>query len=151
MPGKEVSTQQIVKQAFEDGKKVYVPYIHPSETNPKLKIMDMLRLTDENDLKSLQPDAWGIPSISSASVSSRENAFGGLGCLPEGSVETSGATNLDLIFMPSMAFDSSLNRLGHGKGFYDRYLALCHSISSQRQTPKMPRLGRSPKSRDDIR
>ena len=28
----------------------------------------------------------------------------------------------EIIFVPLLAFDSSKNRLGYGKGFYDRYL-----------------------------
>lgn len=142
MPGKEVATQDIVKQAFKDGKKVYVPYIHPSKLDSKLKIMDMLRLQDEDDLNSLQPDAWGIPSLSKDTIGQRENALGGHGCLEESEYNDRGTARLDLVFMPSMAFDKSLNRLGHGKGFYDRYLSLCKSIlSPPQQSSNVPHLG----------
>jgi len=30
--------------------------------------------------------------------------------------------NIDLVIVPCVGFDEKLNRLGHGKGFYDRYL-----------------------------
>ena len=32
---------------------------------------------------------------------------------------------LDVVFIPLLAFDAQGNRLGYGKGFYDRFLAQC--------------------------
>ena len=34
-------------------------------------------------------------------------------------------TDLDIVFIPLLQADVHGNRLGYGKGFYDRYLALC--------------------------
>ena len=34
-------------------------------------------------------------------------------------------TKLDIVFIPLLAFDALGNRLGYGKGFYDRFLAQC--------------------------
>lgn len=34
-------------------------------------------------------------------------------------------TDLDIVFIPLLQADQHGNRLGYGKGFYDRYLALC--------------------------
>lgn len=33
---------------------------------------------------------------------------------------------IDLVFVPLLAFDKKGNRVGYGKGFYDRFLAQCH-------------------------
>ena len=33
---------------------------------------------------------------------------------------------IDVVFVPLLAYDSSGNRVGYGKGFYDRFLAQCH-------------------------
>jgi 5-formyltetrahydrofolate cyclo-ligase len=35
------------------------------------------------------------------------------------------ADAIDLIFVPLLAIDAKGNRVGYGKGFYDRYLATC--------------------------
>lgn len=121
MPGREVSTRDIVLRALEDGKEVFVPFLHTDGAS-KSKIMSMLQLQDENDFVSLIPDAWGIPSLSPDSIQHRRNALGGLGILNEATEKPDGHPNLHLIFMPAVAFDQSHNRLGHGKGFYDRYL-----------------------------
>lgn len=32
---------------------------------------------------------------------------------------------LDIVFVPLLAYDKSGNRIGYGKGFYDRFLAKC--------------------------
>ncbi|MBC9794410.1 5-formyltetrahydrofolate cyclo-ligase [Sinomicrobium weinanense] len=32
---------------------------------------------------------------------------------------------IDVVFVPLLAFDRQGNRVGYGKGFYDRFLALC--------------------------
>jgi 5-formyltetrahydrofolate cyclo-ligase len=32
---------------------------------------------------------------------------------------------IDLVFVPLLAFDKKGNRVGYGKGFYDRFLAQC--------------------------
>lgn len=122
MPNREVSTTEIVLDALRKDKKVFIPYIYSSKEDPKSKVMDMLRLKDEADLQGLKPDAWGIPSLSPEGVEHRENALGGLG-LSSSVLTSSDRPEIDLIFMPGMAFDNLNHRLGHGKGFYDKYIS----------------------------
>jgi len=149
MPEKEISTNDIVQQAFKDGKKVFVPYIHPGP-EPKSKVMDMLLLRDQKDLESLQPDAWGIPSLSEDSIEHRENALGGTGISDEDDATHRKASMLNLVFMPAVAFDQSHNRLGHGKGFYDRYLTRYRDIArSKGSNPEKPFLGESCREEPD--
>ncbi|EUC43128.1 hypothetical protein COCMIDRAFT_101678 [Bipolaris oryzae ATCC 44560] len=130
MPGGEISTTDIVRNALGDGKKVFIPYTYTLDTpdpgQPK-SIMDMLELHSMTDFDLLKPDKWGIPTPSIESISSRANCFGGTGV-------TNGNTDgiedgLDLIVMPGMAFDAQFGRLGHGKGFYDFFLTRCHHVS----------------------
>jgi len=127
MPAGELSTTGIVHDALRRGKQVYIPYIHPVETT---SVMDMLSLASLAELESLQPDPWGIPSLSPAQVAGRQDCF---------------ATGLDLIVLPGMAFDQGFRRLGHGKGYYDHFLTR-YSQWTQKTSqtpPKIPFLGMS--------
>lgn len=130
MPNKEISTRDIVVKALEQDKKVFIPYIHPESPGSKSKVMDMLRLRDRKDLESLKPDAWGIPSLTLDGIEDRENAMGGKGV--RGPTSVTADRHLDLVLMPALAFDVERNRLGHGKGFYDRYIS---------SLPSRPHLG----------
>ncbi|KAF2019265.1 5-formyltetrahydrofolate cyclo-ligase [Aaosphaeria arxii CBS 175.79] len=129
MPSGEISTTGIVHDALKQGKQVFIPYTYklqaPKENEPK-SIMDMVELRSLKELESLEPDNWGIPTPSEESISSRANSFGGVG-LTGG--EARSESNLDLIVMPGMAFDSGFGRLGHGKGFYDYFLRRCEQSS----------------------
>lgn len=144
MPGREVSTRDIVLQALDDRKSVFVPYLHTGGTR-KSKVMDMLQLQDKDDFQSLKPDAWGIPSIPSNSVGRRRNALGGIG-ISNAPADADGQDRypiLDLIFMPSVAFDQHHHRLGHGRGFYDRYLHnYKNALDSSNAGRNMPHLGK---------
>ena len=142
MRGREVSTTEIVRDALRTSKKVFIPYIYASMDDPKQKIMDMLRLKDEADLDSLKPDPWGIPSLSAENIEDRENALGGRG-VSVASLERRAAHGLDLVFMPGMAFDNAHNRLGHGRGFYDKYLSQIRRLSQEAGPAQLPTLGES--------
>lgn len=116
MPGAELQTSQIVSHALASGKDVFIPYI-----TRKSPTMNMLRLQDDADFTSLQPDKWGIPSLDAASLGQRTNCFGYVGLDGTPALEP-GKNYLDLVLMPAVAFDQDFDRLGHGKGYYDRFL-----------------------------
>jgi 5-formyltetrahydrofolate cyclo-ligase len=122
MPAGELSTRNIVQDALQNGKNVYIPYIHKVD---QLSIMDMLALNSMAEFESLQPDKWGIPSLQATQIPGRRNCFE--------------ATGLDLIVMPGMAFDQGFRRLGHGNGYYDHFLTRYSKWSN-----KMPFLGKRP-------
>lgn len=135
MPGGEIQTDAIVRDALSDGKQVFVPYLH--KANPELKdlpprVMDMVQLKGLADYESLQPDKWGIPSIDPSTVHERNRILGA------GTDEPApDSPGLDLILMPGVAFDydevtGHIRRLGHGKGFYDCFVArYCHMYDSR--------------------
>ncbi|OKL57127.1 hypothetical protein UA08_07483 [Talaromyces atroroseus] len=122
MPQGEISTTSIVRDALASGKEVFIPYTHKlaetgkESTQPKISVMDMLRLESMEEFESLRPDKWGIPSLDKSSIPLKQNCLGGTGVLPERPRGGSDDLGLDLIVMPGMAFDTDLRRLGHGKG-----------------------------------
>jgi len=130
MPGGEIQTDAIVRDALSSGKKVFIPFLLKSDVESPgtpSRIMDMVQLHSISDYESLKPDRWGIPSIDPITVKERRCV---LGFLSEKFLDADSA--LDLILMPGVAFDVAggtrlIRRLGHGKGFYDffihRYMA----------------------------
>lgn len=100
--GTEISTEEILREALRMGKKVYLPGIVETADAEE---MVFLRL---QDLRELRPGYRGIPEP------------------PDGAeryVFSESDAELTLMLMPGVAFDGYGNRLGYGKGFYDRYLA----------------------------
>lgn len=145
MPEGEISTAAIVRDALKGGKQVFVPYTY--KTSPKgegqpISIMDMVELRSIDDYESLKADNWGIPTPDGDTIEGRRNSFGGRGLSHHSTISSPGQeSGLDLIVMPGMAFDSDLGRLGHGKGFYDYFLARCAHASQRNLNSMMPYLG----------
>lgn len=138
MPQGELSTRSIVTEAIRHGKEVYVPYIHniaqPTKESPA-SVMDMVALHSQEDFEGLQPDSWGIPTPDEHSISQRKCCLGQQ--RPEQTKADTSAEkseNLEIVIMPGIAFDQKLDRLGHGKGYYDRFLT-----QYQRSLEKNPR------------
>jgi 5-formyltetrahydrofolate cyclo-ligase len=134
MPASEAQTDLLVKDALHSGKQVFVPFLYtPTQEvaaggGKRRKVMDLLRLDSESEYDGLSKDAWGIPSLCAESVGERENAMGGKGLtLANDRVNDSESEGnmggLDLVVVPAVAFDTHLDRLGHGAGFYDAFLA----------------------------
>jgi len=107
MPKGEVRTESLLKHALNSGKNCYVPYI-TSNTE-----MEMVKINSWEEFLSYPKSKWGYPE-------------------PSGMTEDSTALReegLDLIIVPGMAFDMNGNRLGHGKGYYDRYIEKAKQFS----------------------
>lgn len=99
----EIDPRPLAEHLFETNKQCFLPILNPS---------------GENSLYfgEYSPDTVLI-----------ENRFG----IEEPSgTSTVPASELDLILLPLVAFDSSGNRLGMGKGFYDRTLAFTQGNKS---------------------
>ena len=99
--GSEIDTSVIWQEALRLGKAVYMPRV--VET-PSL-VMEFYRIRSESELR---PGYRGIQEPVESAPRYEYHA------------EKMSRT---LMLMPGAAFDRQKNRLGYGKGFYDRYLA----------------------------
>lgn len=90
----EPDTDRIIRQALKDGKTVYVPKCVTKHE------MIAVRIGSFDDLA---PGAYGILE-------------------PVNCSETVEPDALDLIFVPCVAASKDGRRLGHGAGYYDRFL-----------------------------
>jgi len=55
-------------------------------------------------------------------------------------IKASQSDGLDLIVVPGVAFDREMNRIGHGKGYYDHFFQRCFEYAKQKERPP-PTLG----------
>lgn len=101
--GSEINTYEILGEALKAGKKVYLPKVL-TETHGEPE-MAFLRI---DSLQELRRGYRGIPEPP--------------GQAPEYGYVAEEAERT-LMLMPGVAFDGYRNRIGYGKGFYDRYLA----------------------------
>ncbi|KAL5523102.1 hypothetical protein ACEPAF_1369 [Sanghuangporus sanghuang] len=103
----EIDTTNIALEILRSGKSLYVPKI----TSSKERRMDFLRLYNLEDLESLPSGVWGIKEPDFDYKGKRRT------CALDDDAEP-----LDLIVVPGVAFDETLCRLGHGKGYYDVFI-----------------------------
>ena len=96
--GSEVRTRPLISKALAEGKQVVVPYCQGVNLHTFLL----------QDLEELQPGTLGIlePATQLRHLSQRHVP-------PE---------KLQVVFVPGVAFDRRGGRVGHGRGYYDRFL-----------------------------
>ncbi|RDW92096.1 hypothetical protein BP5796_01490 [Coleophoma crateriformis] len=136
MPTGELQTDAIVRDAFQAGKQVFVPYMLKNKARPYYEqenqaedgtfraVMDMVQLHSHADYESLKRDRWGIPTIGDDTIDQREHIIKNA---------KANSAGLDLILLPGVAFDvepqsGTIRRLGHGRGYYDYFLGHYHHL-----------------------
>lgn len=90
----EVDPSLLLKYALREGKSCFLPRI--SDENP-----EFVSFAPYDDNTKLKNSDWGIAE-------------------PPAPETIPSPTDLDLVFVPLVAFDRYCSRLGMGKGFYDR-------------------------------
>jgi 5-formyltetrahydrofolate cyclo-ligase len=98
--GSEIETYEIIREALRLGKKVYVPKV-------KGRNMDFYRIKEYDELEA---GFKGIPEP--AGTSEKYDFYR----------ENEAMLDRTLIIMPGVVFDKENNRIGYGKGYYDRFL-----------------------------
>lgn len=119
MPTGEVDTSPLVSEILRAGKSLFVPKIDRSTEGR----MEFLKVYGEEDLQPFPSGLWGIREP--------EHTWGEHRRM---SAENEACEGLDMILLPGVAFDRSLSRLGHGKGYYDRFISRYTSLAG-RQRP----------------
>jgi len=112
----EVQTDPIIKHIFEMKKRCFVPRIVDKQQIEMLEVYSM-----EDIEKNCAKNSWGIREPRINDGKRRENA---LNC-----------DELDLVFVPGVAFDTHNRRLGFGRGYYDRWLASVQSVRLEKSLP----------------
>ncbi len=97
----EVDTFSIMDYALRKNKRVFVPVMMEAG---KLKHCEI------DSTSSLKKNSWGVPEPVDQNL------------LDE--------INPDLTFIPMVAGDLQKNRLGYGKGYYDRFLASTNTVKA---------------------
>lgn len=109
MPKGEIETDRALHHAIQNGKSVYVPQVGQ---NFERCDMDLLKVviedppSDEIFHEHWPRNKWGIPEPPSD--------------MP---IVNAKPGDLDLLVVPGLGFDRKGNRLGQGKGYYDRFIA----------------------------
>ncbi len=99
----EVDTVQIIKNAWEDGKRVAVPRCIPDSRDMEFHYIDSLDCLAPGTFSVLEPSP-DLPVVEDFN-----------GCL---------------MIVPGMQFDMKGYRIGYGKGYYDRYMVRFTGISA---------------------
>lgn len=94
---KEVLTEPVISILSGKDKHIVV-----SKSDFKTRTMSHVLLQDNTILK---PNSWNIPE-------------------PENGISIND-TQIEVVFIPLVAFDKKGNRVGYGKGFYDGFLKNC--------------------------
>ena len=102
----ETDTHRLIRHAINDSKSVFIPkVIDPKEGEMRFFGIDSLVETNYG--------YHGIPEPEADNDNSFEKIYDTLEWNQRQEV---------LVIVPGVAFDKNLNRLGYGRGFYDRYL-----------------------------
>lgn len=95
----EVDTRKLISEAMLTGKDIVAP---------KMKEQSKLDHIKLKDLSEIKKNSWGIPE-------------------PTGKKEAD-LSNIDLVIVPMLSGDFKKNRLGYGKGYYDRFLKKIEAV-----------------------
>ncbi|XP_014250228.1 5-formyltetrahydrofolate cyclo-ligase isoform X2 [Cimex lectularius] len=104
----EVQTYSIIKHILENGKECFIPRYNP-------QVMVMVKLHSMEDYEALPKNKWNIKQPLESEIREDSTTQGGL----------------DLILVPGLGFTERGERLGRGKGYYDKFLHNMNQLRKQ--------------------
>jgi len=103
--GKEPATLALISKLLEEGKRVCLPLcVDLDEEGHRTGTVDAMEARVIRSFDDLVPGAYGIPE-------------------PAADTEVMLPEYVDLIILPCLSCDRNCNRIGHGAGYYDKYLS----------------------------
>ena len=117
-PAKFSNLFNYIRKKNQKGKKLFLALYYPS--NYELDILKIVKNLKNHKIVLLLPKIKTGNLIEFVEWSSEDvlivNKFG----IPE-PIKKQKNLDPDLVLVPLLAFDKEMNRLGYGKGFYDKY------------------------------
>jgi 5-formyltetrahydrofolate cyclo-ligase len=111
MPKGEINTDLIIQHCVQNGKDIYVPEVGKNfelcDMELRKVILDTITIPGDGMFHKVWPtNKWKIPEPPTD--------------MP---IIPAKPGDLDLVILPGLGFDRKKNRLGQGKGYYDRFIA----------------------------
>ena len=94
----EIDTNTLINSLLHKNKNIFI-----SKSNFEDNTLENFEYTKNTKLKT---NSWGIPE-------------------PKDTRNPINDKDIDVVFVPLLAFDENGHRVGYGKGFYDNFLAKC--------------------------
>lgn len=104
MPNVEIDTLELIRHCFQEQKTVYLPACCDADEKPT-RTMRFLKVGSMDEIENLRPRG---------KYKLRE---------PVSGEDVMLQGNLDLIIVPGVAFTKEGYRIGHGAGYYDRFIS----------------------------
>ncbi len=139
MPTGEIDTAWAVQHAIQSGKDLYLPQVGQ---NFEKSDMDLIQIQTTATSSSSMPQPTPSPQDPSAVTTDvplyhhwPKNKWNIPEPPPYVILKTAQPGDLDVLILPGLAFDARGNRLGQGKGYYDRFLArMCGETTNRSST-----------------